>query len=186
MVQKNVHPVHSAEQSRRANPALSYITQLFPVAHDLHHSVYMNTGKTMRAFITIIILIAVLKLNGCFYGLSPEINVIKQDKAEFIPRDGSLDIFWADGRAIEQAYRQIGLIEIKGDAYSSNDELLELLKKEALKIGADAVVNVKLGYVTRISGEIVTEIFTSNSRSNEYISSTLTGVAVKYISHAER
>lgn len=140
----------------------------------------------MKATITILFLIVALKMNGCFYGLSPEITVTKSDSTVPIPREGELDIYWSDGKAVEQEYRQIGFIEIKGDAYTDTNELLGLLKKEALKLGADAVVNLKQGYITRVSGEIVTEILSSNTRGNEYISATLTAVAVKYTNRAER
>ena len=44
-------------------------------------------------------------------------------------------------------YKEIGIVQVRGKTYSKLDALLERMKKEAAKVGADAIVNIQYGTV---------------------------------------
>lgn len=119
-------------------------------------------------------------ISGCFYGYSPLVEVTKINQSAHFPPKDSVEIYWEDGAVFQPNYQQLAFIEIQGDAYADKSALLPLLIKEASKIGADAVINVKHSYVTRYSGEALTSLVSGQDNSNAYIATALTGVAVKF------
>lgn len=131
-------------------------------------------------YILSILIFASLFAGGCFYGYTPLVEVTKiNQQADFAPKD-SVAVFWEDGAAYRPDYQQIAFIEVQGDAYADKTELLPLLVKEASKIGADALINVKHSYVTRYSGEALTSLVSGQDNSHEYIAAVLSGVAVRF------
>lgn len=123
--------------------------------------------------------LAAIGLSGCFYGYTPLVEVTKINQSANYPPKDTVEIYWEDGAVHHQNYQQIAFIEIQGDAYADKSTLLPLLVKEASKVGADAVINVKHSYVTRYSGEALTSLVSGRDNSYEYIATVLTGVAVR-------
>lgn len=130
-------------------------------------------------YILSITMFSALFVSGCFYGFTPLVEVTKINPSLQLPEKDSVSVFWEDGAAFQKNYQQIAFIEVQGDAYADKTELLPLLVKEASKIGADAVINVKHSYVTRYSGEALTSIVSGQDNSHEYIATALTAVAVR-------
>lgn len=119
-------------------------------------------------------------MSGCFYGYTPLVEVTKINPSLQYPPKDSVAVFWEDGGTFQRNYQQIAFIEVQGDAYADKTELLPLLVKEASKIGADALINVKHSYVTRYSGEALTSLVSGQDNSHEYIAAVLSGVAVRF------
>ena len=79
----------------------------------------------------ILILTAVL-ISGC-----ATVSYLPSTQQTYAPTT-SVDVFWKEP---QKPYIELGELVIKGsNCFTSEDELLENLKKEAMKKGADAVI----------------------------------------------
>ncbi|NIR49943.1 YbjQ family protein [candidate division KSB1 bacterium] len=115
-------------------------------------------------------------LLGCSYGLSTRTNVARISDTDYEPHERPIDVLFEDSKT-EKEYVQIAFIEIRGGrGYkdSSSDALLRKMKQEAQKLGADALVNVKVAPMTREAGYLFDE------EEEHYSTIFMTGIAIKY------
>lgn len=86
-----------------------------------------------------LLVVSMLFLSGCAtvsytpYDLQEPSRVVKSPAGVVIISDTS---------QITKPYREIGIVEASSE-YSSSSELMEALRKEAAKRGADAVINIQ-------------------------------------------
>ncbi len=78
-------------------------------------------------------------------------TLLKPDTSRLYPNDKPVAVFF-DGEPLTFEYDKMGIIEVKGDQYCTTANLLDHLKYEAMKNGANGVIGVKDGYATRQSG----------------------------------
>lgn len=121
-------------------------------------------------------LLCIVSLLGCSYGFTISSNVARISDEPYEPHTGHVGIFFEDTKP-EEDYIQIALVEIKGGRYDgySTDTLLEILKEHAQKLGADAVINVKVTPMTRNGGRLL-----DGEDSKLYATIFMTGIAIKY------
>jgi len=120
---------------------------------------------------------------GCSYGFSIRSTVARISEEKYEPHTGPIDVFFEDTKP-EKGYIQIALIELKGGrSYdeSSSDVLLKKMKEEAQKLGADAVINVKVAPMIREGGYLFDE-----EEDEQYSTIFMTGIAVKYQTDIEQ
>jgi hypothetical protein len=80
--------------------------------------------------------------------------------------------------------RQISLLEVMGGGSSSDEELLDRLKRDAEAMGADAVVSVSKTYKLRRQGNAGLDLLgalSGTTTSTERPVAVFTGVAVEYV-----
>lgn len=81
-----------------------------------------------------------------------------------------------EGESINFEYERIGLVEVKGNSVSNDQDIITELKKEAKGVCCDAVIGIKKGYVQRKEGiYFVTDV----KDETEYSAIVYSGVAVK-------
>jgi len=81
----------------------------------------------------------------------PKVHFLKVGRADYPPKANDYEIIvYLDDREIEQDYKVVGLlfVEITADLFHSHQfsdpEVIEQLKKEARKRGADAITELRL------------------------------------------
>lgn len=131
---------------------------------------------------TIISALALLFLTGCMYGYQVSTNVTRISENKYEQTNKLPEIYFDDNNLqLGEPYIQLALIEIQG-AYGSNaSQLLSQLKLEGAKVGADAIINVKQHYISRESGELISELLNPDlNTSNIYNTISITGIAIKF------
>ncbi len=100
-------------------------------------------------------------------------TLLRPDTSHLYPVDKPVAVFF-EGEPIAFDYDKMGIIEVKGDQYCTTANLLDHLKYEAMKNGANGVIGVKDAYATRQSG-----LLFSKTPPTEYSSHIYSGIAVK-------
>lgn len=132
-----------------------------------------------RAWITIGI--AVLGA-GCYYGYDMQTEVTKIQNSSFAPNPGSIEVYFGETQP-ERKYEQIAFLEVVGEKYSTTDSLLARMRKEAGKLGADAVIFIKKYHKNRERGDLVADVLNIGNENHDiedYSAPLLMGVAVRY------
>lgn len=118
-----------------------------------------------------------LSLNSCGFGYSINEKYTPLDATQTIAScdqiPDKVDLFF-EGEKIDFAYEKHGMIEVQGDRYANDAELLDKLKKLAKSKCCDVIINLKKNYVNRESGFL----FTSEP-TDKYSAITYFGLAVK-------
>lgn len=121
--------------------------------------------------------IIALTLNSCGYGYStterftPFDPSQKDIKCNYIPE--KVDLYF-EGEKIDFEYEKLGVIEVTGQQYANDAEMLEKLKKLAKEKCCDAIINLKRGYVDRERGMAF-----SSEPTEKYSAITYFGLGVK-------
>ncbi len=116
-----------------------------------------NDNEIMRQFAIIISVSFLLALVGCTY-------------TQYVPLDFSdakspkIEIFLSGVQKPMKEYDVISYIETSGTTFTTKEQLLRALKRESVKLGADAVMDVKFFYIPNESGGLP----------------SVSGVAIKY------
>jgi hypothetical protein len=130
-----------------------------------------------RILKSFILLFLVISLNSCIGFSSKDIfTELKDPKAvncQNLPENVEL---YFDSETILFSYEKIGLIEVQGDGYLNDKEILEKLKKLAKSKCCDAIIGIKKNYISRESGLLFTD-----QHTNEYKTISYNGIAVKKI-----
>lgn len=128
----------------------------------------------------------VLCLSGCVgYGngiMSYAINGSSSQDRTFTQAElDKIEIFFGTNTKPSKTYTQVSYLEATGDEDASMEDLVLLLKKEAAKYGADAIIEVSRISQARESGTVV---FTEGNYV--YDAMVLTGIAIKYTEEAKK
>ncbi|OEK00665.1 hypothetical protein BFP97_03710 [Roseivirga sp. 4D4] len=128
----------------------------------------------------------VLCLSGCIgYGngiMSYAINGSSSKDRNFTQEElDKIEVFFGVNTKPSQPYIQLSYLEATGEHGASMDDLIQLLKREAAKYGADAIIEV-----SRISEarEVGTVVMTEGNYT--YDAMVLTGIAIKYTENAKK
>lgn len=91
-----------------------------------------------------------------------------------------IEMYFGINTKPEHTYTQLSYLEATGEEGASMDDLVLLLKKEAAKYGADAIIEITRMSEARETGAVVfAEGYTT------YDAMLLTGIAVKYTDKAK-
>lgn len=80
-----------------------------------------------------------------------------------------------EGEPIDYEYERIGLVEAKGNRYSSDELLMGYLKNEAWNACANAIINIKKDYQVREEGSILDD----DDERDYYDATIISGLAVR-------
>ena len=135
---------------------------------------------------TIPFLLLSLCLTGCIgYGngiMSYAINGSSSTERTFTEAElNRIEIFFGINTKPSQPFKQLSYLEATGDEDATIDDLVLLLKKEAAKYGADAIIEITRMAEAREAGTIA---FTEGN--HVYDAMVLTGIAVKYTEEAKK
>jgi hypothetical protein len=123
------------------------------------------------------VLLFVLSLTSCGFGYSIDekftpLNASQTPLAcSTLPEN--VELFF-EGEKYNFEYEKQGMIEVQGDRYAKDAELIEKLKKLAQSKCCDAVINLKKNYINRESGFVF-----SNEPTEKYSAISYFGIAVK-------
>lgn len=92
-----------------------------------------------------------------------------------------IEIFFGINTRPKHTYTQLSYLEATGEEGASMDDLVLLLRKEAAKYGADAIIEITRLSEARESGTVV---FTEGN--TVYDAMILSGIAVKYTDKAKK
>jgi hypothetical protein len=95
------------------------------------------------------------------------------DTSKFVPSNKAIAVYF-DGESIPFEYIKLGIVEVTGNQCASTESLLNHLKYEAFKCGANAVIATKDGYSDRQSGMLFSKTPPTNYSAHVY-----SGIAVK-------
>ncbi len=127
-------------------------------------------------FRTITVLLVVFTLNSCGFGYSIGEKFTPLNPSQTpttcatLPKN--VDLFF-EGEKIDFEYEKQGLIEVQGDRYANDAELLEKLKKMAKSKCCNAIINLKKNYIDRESGFVF-----SNEPTEKYSAISYFGIAI--------
>lgn len=85
-----------------------------------------------------------------------------------------------ESEPINFEYEKIGLIEVQGNEYANNEELLDKLKKLSKSKCCDAIIGIKKNYVIRESGLLFTD-----ESLEKYSAISFSGIAIKKKNNVE-
>ena len=126
-----------------------------------------------KTILSISYIILLVFFNSCAIGYSVEKNftALTTTSCDTIPQN--IELFF-EGEKINFDYEKIGLIEIKGEYSSTNDELIEEVKKMAKNKCCDAVIHLKKNYADRDKVLLFTDV-----PNEKYTSIIYNGIAVR-------
>ncbi|SEP56568.1 hypothetical protein [Flavobacterium urocaniciphilum] len=130
-----------------------------------------------RIFTSLFLLILTICLDSC-YGLSANeiftnLNDSKEINCQTLPENVEL-VF--ESETIPFNYEKIGLIEVQGNQYSNEKEIILKLKNLAKSKCCDAIIGVKKNYLTRESG-----VMFEKDPPTVYSTISFNGIAVRKI-----
>ena len=132
-------------------------------------------GETMYR---ILFLLLTAQFVGCMYGNDLQVNYTPINNLSF-EETYEVTIYWGETKPNSVNYKQIAFLEVIGPEYTSAEALLYEMKKKAMTLGADAVMEVKQNYIRRESGELISEL-TGKSKPDTYTTIALTGIAIRF------
>lgn len=123
------------------------------------------------------VVLIIMSLTSCGYGYSIDQKFTPLDASQTqvvcttLPEN--VELFF-EGETYNFQYEKQGMIEVQGDRYAKDADLIEKLKKLAKSKCCDAVINLKKNYVNRESGFLF-----SSEPTEKYSAITYFGIAVK-------
>lgn len=128
----------------------------------------------------------VICLTGCIgYGngiMSYAINGSSSKDREFTKKElDRIELYFGVNTKPEKPYIQLSYLEATGEDGATMEDLVLLLKKEAAKYGADAIIEITRMVETREAGTVV---FTEGNYV--YDAMVLSGIAIKYTERAKK
>lgn len=130
-----------------------------------------------KAFIIITVSVFALIVQSCGYGHSvvqnftPLDTTVKTINCENPPQN--IDLVF-DGEKVNFEYEKVGLIEVQGESFSNDKEVLEKIKLLAKTNCCDAIINLKRDRTNRESGLLFTTEY-----DHSYSAITFHGLAVR-------
>lgn len=120
----------------------------------------------------IVLSISIIITSCLAYGndASSQYSVLRKESCDETPTE--LYLFF-EGEQLDFSYEKLGLIEIQGAQYDSNQQLLALLKKEAANNCANGIIKIDQSFRDRTEG-----IVFASETEETYSSKVLTGIAV--------
>lgn len=88
----------------------------------------------------------------------------------------TLELYFGVQTKPEKDYSQLAFVEAIGNQYTNPQELIQLLKWEASKYGADAIIEIQKSSTGREEGYLFDE-----EPEVQYQAPTFTGIAIKYL-----
>lgn len=135
----------------------------------------MNKMKRTLPLLSLSLIALLLQSCGFGYSINEKYTPLEAEQAvvscKQVPDKVTL-LF--EGEKIDFEYEKQGMIEVQGDRFATDAELLERLKKLAKSKCCDVIINLKKNYVNRESGLL----FTSEP-TDQYSAITYFGLAVK-------
>lgn len=130
----------------------------------------------------IISAVALLFLAGCMYGYEINTSVTRISSKPYELANKLPEIYFDDNNMqLAEPYEQLAFIEIQGTYGTKASQLVAQLKFEGAKVGADAIINIRQHYISRESGELISEILNPDvNHSNIYNTISITGIAIKF------
>lgn len=110
----------------------------------------------------------------CMGGCGPQVDVTTLGNPRS-PHEGRGVRVLFQGESLPKTYDRIALLHVVGEEYSTQDEVLNALKRKAWKMGADAVIEVERGSERADAGS---GILSRGDERREYTAITFTGVAI--------
>jgi len=125
---------------------------------------------------------ALLYLFGCTYGYEITSSITKISENQYEISAVLPEIYFDDNNLqLTEPYDQIAFIEIQGRYGSRTSELIDQIRIEGAKVGADAIIHIQHHYISRESGELLSELLNPEvNSSNVYNTRAMTGIAIKY------
>ena len=128
----------------------------------------------------------VICLTGCIgYGngiMSYAINGTSSKDREFTKEElERIELFFGINTKPEKPYIQLSYLEATGEHGASMDDLVLLLRKEAARYGADAIIEITRMAEAREAGTVV---FTEGNYV--YDAMVLSGIAIRYTEKAKK
>ncbi len=125
-------------------------------------------------------------LSSCIgYGngiMSYAINGSSSKKKTFTQEElDKIEVYFGVNTKISRPYQQLSYLEATGEDGASLDDLVKLLKEEAARYGADAIIEITRMAEAREAGTIV---FTEGNYV--YDAMVLSGIAIKYTEKAKK
>ncbi|MEN9353865.1 MAG: hypothetical protein RL318_1190 [Fibrobacterota bacterium] len=112
---------------------------------------------------------------------APFVSIIKVSDSIYASNQGKVEIFFEDMNP-KHEYQQLAYLTIKGSMNSNDIDVVNRLKYEAWKIGADGVMRIK----KTIEDRKYAEMFVPENDQQSYKSTVLTGVAFRYVDSTNR
>ena len=128
----------------------------------------------------------IICLTGCIgYGngiMSYAINGTSSRDREFTKEElERIELFFGINTKPEKPYIQLSYLEATGEHGASMDDLVLLLRKEAARYGADAIIEITRMAEAREAGTVV---FTEGNYV--YDAMVLSGIAIRYTEKAKK
>jgi hypothetical protein len=132
--------------------------------------------------IVILLTAALLYLCGCTYGYEITTSITRISENQYEISETLPEIYFDDNnQQFTGRYDQIAFIEIQGRYGSTTSELIDQIKIEGAKVGADAIIQIQHYYISRESGELLSELLNPEiNSSNVYDTRAITGIAIKF------
>ena len=123
-------------------------------------------------------ILAIFLLQSCGFGYSVHQNFTPLNEQKITNCDTpvkNVELLF-EGEKIDLEYEKIGLIEVQGERFSNDAELIESIKKLAQSKCCDVIINLKKSYTNRESG-----IVFSDEPEEKYSAITYHGIAVRKV-----
>jgi hypothetical protein len=125
----------------------------------------------MKNLVRIACLLSVVAV-ACSYGDNVSTEVTRLSSDHFNPTEGDVELFFAP---VEPGFKfqQIARVEVTGNSMATFNDLVEVLKNEAKKLGGDAVIYVEREFRKREEGIV------GASDTREYEAVVVSGLVVR-------
>lgn len=127
-----------------------------------------------------LVLLIFAQLWGCGYGNNIQTNITPIGHISYDEKTYDIEVYWESIQPEDKDFQQLAFLEAEGAQNSSTEELLRKLKKQAMDIGADAIISVKQNYIEREKGDLAADLITGKSTSEKYMATKLTAMAIRY------
>ena len=112
---------------------------------------------------------------GYGYSVNQKFTALDEKAPEIVcpTPPANVDLMF-EGEKVDFEYEKVGMIEVQGDQYSNDKEMLEKVKTLTKSKCCDAIINLKRTYTDRQSG-----LLFSNDYNHDYSAITYHGIAVR-------
>jgi uncharacterized protein YbjQ (UPF0145 family) len=128
----------------------------------------------------VFILFILAQFWGCGYGNNIQTNITPIGHISYDEKTYDIEVYWENILPEDKDFQQLAFLEAEGPKNSSTEELLSKLKKQAMDIGADAIISIKQSYTERERGDLAADLITGKSSSEKFMAIKLTAVAIRY------
>ena len=115
---------------------------------------------------------------SCVYGHNIEVSVTTIEPSPHAGRPRPIKAYFGSKKP-RRPYRQVAHLQAAGASHHTTTQLLDKLKEAAARLGAHALVDVRVGSKTRVSGEVFSEA-TGKGSPEQYSATVVRGIAVSF------